>query len=101
MWYHQLKTLDVYSLSTIEDCANYLAMSTLLTQTYDMLSLEKPKYLPEIQKALTRRIHDLDTDCRAYELSKIDAELALLQSPDEKRAQLLERKQTLEASLAV
>ena len=99
MLFQHLKTLDMSGL-TLDESLEYLSGCTALIQTAEQQGIEPRSYLVEQRKRLQRRIRDLDTDRREHEVAKINAELALLQTPDEKRAKLLERKAILEASVS-
>lgn len=99
MLLNNIRKVDATSLF-LDECMEYLALLDILEHCYSTHGVEQPKALASQRKSFERRLRDLLHDQREHELAKIDAELALLQTPDEKRAKLLERKAALEASLS-
>jgi hypothetical protein len=99
MWYvvtEERKQFD-HTTMDLHDCLVAVAALEAVQAQYAHHAIPEPSWLHGRLTMFERRIRDLNLDRQAHALAQINGQLALLQAPDEKRAELLKQKAALEA----
>lgn len=95
----ELKRLDVDE-TDVDGLVGYSLTARLYRAEYETLQLEVPEWLDSVTRKIRREITARHEDARANRLRALDAQIAALATPTERKAALIAEREKLTTASA-